>query len=74
MTQQTSEFSRAAKRILYLIDKFKQQLSRRDFLMMQIGMRASHIEEALSQGDTNRAQGHLDKLTKLISGIPHVKS
>jgi hypothetical protein len=65
-----NEFVCAMQRVMAGIAQFKKMLSPRDMLMLQIGMRASHIEEALSQGDTTRAEGHLRHLTELVQNLP----
>jgi len=65
-----NEFARAMRRIMDGLEQFKRTLAPRDFLMLQMGMRASHIEEALSQGDTDRARFHLEHLLALIQRLP----
>ena len=64
------EFARAGTRMLQLMARFKRTLSPRDFALLAIGMRASHIEEALSQGDVVRAQGHFDRLAQALQDLP----
>ena len=63
------EFAQAAGVILRLIGELRRQLSPRDLVMMQIGMRASHVEEALAQGDVDRARGHVKKIVELVGRI-----
>ena len=63
------EFTRASNRLMGVIGRFGRTLSKRDVLMLQIGMRASHIEEALAQGDVSRANGHLMMLQSLVSQL-----
>ncbi len=70
MSVNATEFERAANVILRAIGDLKNRLSPRDLVMMQIGMRASHIEEALAQGEVDRARGHVQKLVELARRIP----
>ena len=45
------EFENASSRVMDAVTQFKKTLTQRDVTMLQIGMRASHMEEALAQGD-----------------------
>jgi len=59
-------FLRTAQTLLDYIRRFKKTLSPRDVLLLQIGMRASHIEEALAVGDVDRAKAHLVQLAEQV--------
>jgi hypothetical protein len=65
----TAEFERSGQRLLQYMKQFKKTLSRRDMRMIRIGMRASHIEEALSTGDTERANSHLKQMIKDLKHV-----
>jgi hypothetical protein len=62
-------FKTAFTTILDTIQNFNKTLSPRDLHLMQIGMRASHIEEAMAHGEIDRARGHLDALVTLVKSI-----
>jgi len=56
----------------YVLDglkKFEKSLSARDLRILQIGMRASHIEEATARGEVERARSHFHELLKLVQGL-----
>jgi len=55
--------------VLESIQKLKKTLSARDLRILQIGMRASHIEEAMAQGEFDRARSHFHELLKLTEGL-----
>ena len=61
------DFTADAKRVLGEIRDYVATLSARDQLMMRLGMRAAHLEEALAAGDFKRAEAHLEALAKLAS-------
>ena len=64
-----SEPSETFEKLMRYIERFRMKLSDRDLRMIQIGMRASHIEEALAQGDTDRARGHVKQLVRLVRAV-----
>ena len=64
-----SEPAETFDKLMRYIERFKKKLSDRDMLMMQIGMRACHIEEALAQGDTDRARSHVRQLVLILKRV-----
>jgi hypothetical protein len=66
----SGEFENASSRVMDAVTQFKKTLSPRDVAMLQLGMRASHMEEALAQGDTARAESHRQKLVQLLENMP----
>ena len=63
-SQDLSEFQRAFDRSIEVLKKFRTSISSRDRLILEIGLRSSHIEEALASGDLERAQAHFHRLIK----------
>ena len=60
------EFNRSLNRVIEIITKFGKRISPRDMFFLKIGLRASHIEEAITQGDTVRAKAHLKNLVNMM--------
>ena len=44
-------------------------MSPRDMFFLQVGLRASHIEEAIAAGDFERAKAHYGKLEAMIANF-----
>jgi len=55
--------------ILDAVSAFEKQLSPRDVALMQIGMRATHAEEALAHGEIDRARSHFNALFDLVKRV-----
>jgi hypothetical protein len=64
------EFSRSFERVIELMRRFQKRLTPRELLVLQMGMRASHVEEALAHGDSERARAHLAMLVAMIRDAP----
>lgn len=68
--EELEEIQRAAVRVLDAIRKAGKSLrTQREVLMLKIGMRASHIEEAVAVGDTQRAAAHLQAMKGLLAEL-----
>jgi hypothetical protein len=62
LSQQTS-----LDRILKIMDQLRVQMTPRDRFFLELGLHASHTEEALARGDTARARAHIDSIFGMIS-------
>ena len=62
-------FQESAERVLDDIAKFRASLSPHDLAFVQIGLHASHMEEAIVVGDELRAKAHLHALVELVRQI-----
>jgi len=63
LSQQDLEaFQSAFDRAIEVLKKFKTSISERDKIILEIGLRSSHIEEALAGGELDRAQAHFKRL------------
>ncbi len=62
-------FQESAERVLDDIAKFRASLSPHDLAFVQIGLHASHMEEAIVVGDELRAKAHLRALVDLVQRI-----
>ena len=51
------------------VDKLRGELSPRELVALRIGLRASHMEEALMTGDTARALAHFKALLRLLTTL-----
>lgn len=49
--------------------KYKKSLSPRELTIMQIGMRSSHLEEALASGEFDRARSHYKAILELTQKL-----
>ena len=58
-----------AERVISDIAAFRRSLSPRDLLLVQIGLHASHMEEAIVVGDDLRAEAHLRALAGLVQKL-----
>jgi hypothetical protein len=48
------------------IKAFGDSLTPREKLILEIGLKASHVEESAASGDWKRAEAHMDRLVKLL--------
>lgn len=55
--------------VLDAIDQFEKKLSPRELKILQIGLRASHVEEALAHNEFDRAREHFHVMMKLVQQI-----
>lgn len=62
-------FQKSAERVLDDIANFRASLSPHDLAFVQIGLHASHMEEAIVVGDELRAKAHLHALVDLVRQI-----
>jgi hypothetical protein len=62
-------FKENAERMLDDIAKFRSSLSPHDLAYVQIGLHASHMEEAIVVGDELRAKAHLCALVDLVRQV-----
>lgn len=60
------DFRQSAERVLDDIAAFRASLDPRDLAFVQIGLHASHMEEAITNGDALRAKAHLHALLDLV--------
>jgi len=68
-SRKLEEFQRSAEHILEDVGAFYRSLGPRDLLLVQIGLHASHMEEAITAGDELRAKSHLHALTGLVGRL-----
>ena len=52
------DFQRSLRRVAEVAGKFRAGLTPREKLVLQLGLRAAHWEEALAAGDMGRAADH----------------
>jgi hypothetical protein len=64
-----NDFGATGRKLVQYIQRSQKTLSKRDKMMLQIGMRACHIEEAVSTGDTDRAAMHFQKLSEEVKTL-----
>jgi hypothetical protein len=62
-------FLDSAERVLADIGAFRASLGPRDLALLQIGLHASHMEEAIVAGDELRAKAHLRALAALVQQV-----
>jgi hypothetical protein len=62
-------FLQDAERVLDDIEAFRSSLGPRDLMLLQIGLHASHMEEAIVAGDELRAKAHLYALVDLVQRL-----
>ena len=66
-SHELKEFARAIARVAAILDKLKKNaVTPREKLFLMIGMRASHIEEAITYGNPDRAQSHLREMVRMM--------
>lgn len=58
-------FERGFYRVLEIVTRFRDSLGPRDQLVLALGLRSSHIEEALAHLELDRAQAHFEKLMEI---------
>jgi hypothetical protein len=59
------EFQRAFERVLQALAHFQAEMSDRDRLYLELGLRSAHIEEAMAHGELARAKEHFEKMMAL---------
>jgi len=59
----------AFRKTIALMIKLQTRITAREIQFLKIGLRASHIEEALVDGDVLRARAHQVALMKLLAQI-----
>jgi hypothetical protein len=52
-----------------LMQRFKASLNLRDRLILEVGLRSAHLEEALAQGEAERARSHLLRLLQVVQKL-----
>lgn len=62
-------FQQSFERAVAVMRRFLVSLSPREKLILQLGLRASHLEEALAAGDQLRAAAHAQALVTIAQGI-----
>ena len=62
---EAARMEQAFNYVLEAITRFQKNLSPRDITLLQIGMRASHIEEAMAHWELDRAKAHFEKLMEI---------
>ncbi len=62
-------FSRSFARAVMVAQRFQATLSPREKLILQLGLRASHLEEALAAGDQLRAAAHAKGLVTIAQAL-----
>ncbi len=63
--QDLDAFERGFHRVLQIVTRFRSSLGPRDQLVLALGLRSSHIEEALAHWELDRAQAHFEKLMEI---------
>jgi hypothetical protein len=67
--QDVAIFQRSFERAVLVMRKFLVSLSPREKLILQLGLRASHLEEALAAGDQQRAAAHAQGLVTIAQAL-----
>jgi hypothetical protein len=62
-------FQRSFERAVTIARKFLVSLSPREKLIMQLGLRSSHLEEALAAGDQLRAAAHAKAIVTIAQAL-----
>jgi len=62
-------FERSLSRAIAVARRFNATLSPREKLILQLGLRASHLEEALAAGDQDRAAAHAKGLVTIAEAL-----
>jgi hypothetical protein len=62
-------FQRSFERAIAVARRFLVSLSPREKLILQLGLRASHLEEALAAGDQQRAAAHAQGVVTLAQAL-----
>lgn len=71
-SQAVEAFAASARAMLDQLESFARGLTARDRAMLELGMQAAHMEEALALGDLPRARAHLGQLTARLRELAAV--
>jgi hypothetical protein len=67
--QDVAIFEKSLARAIAVAKRFNATLSPREKLILQLGLRASHLEEALAAGDQDRAAAHAKGLVTIAQAL-----
>lgn len=68
--QDLQDLDGAFSTLLAALERFKAEVrTEREEVFLNIGLRASHFEEAVVAGDTLRARAHADALLQLLARL-----
>jgi hypothetical protein len=62
-------FQRSFNRAVAVMRRFLVSLTPREKLILQLGLRASHLEEAMAAGDQERAAAHAKGLVTIAQAL-----
>jgi hypothetical protein len=62
-------FQRSFERAVTVARRFIVSLTPREKLILQLGLRASHLEEAMASGDQQRAAAHAQALVTIAQAL-----
>lgn len=68
-SREVAEFNRAFDRVMSMSSALRDAMTERESLFFQMGLRSSHVEEAMTIGDTERANAHFKKLIELLRQV-----
>jgi hypothetical protein len=63
--EQVDEARAAGQVFIRLLQKVRGSMRRRDRVYYELGLRAAHLEEALAQGDVERAYAHYQRILQI---------
>jgi hypothetical protein len=67
--QDLANFQDALERALNVIAYFKGTLTPREKLVLELGLRSAHAEEALATGETERAREHFTHVVQIAQQL-----
>ncbi len=69
LSVELAEFQRSFDRAIAIGREIFRSATPREVLFLQLGLRVSHIEEALARGEVGRAREHLARAVELVQSI-----
>jgi len=63
------EFRRSFQRAIDALKEASTHVSPREMLFLKLGLHASHLEEAIAQGETGRAQTHFNDMIGIVQKL-----
>ena len=69
-----SALIKCAALLFATVEKLRGELAPREQVALRIGLRASHMEEALMLGEAPRAMAHLKEILRLINVLHNTRT
>lgn len=67
--EESDKFRVAITELIETIKDLGRALSPREKLILELGLKASHMEESMASGDWKRAEAHADGLVELLKKL-----